>query len=317
MKIHLTRKQFIVFLFILVFFSSHSNCQDSIFVIAVQGGAGNIQQDKFSKVIEDIYRLHLEKAISIGYSVLDEGGSAIEAVEATIVFLENSPLFNAGRGAVKNVNGEYELDASIMDGSNMNAGAVAVVKDIKNPISAARIVMTETRHLLLCGEGASDFVKKHNLELVDTSYYSDATIHETQSYGTVGCVALDKRGNLAAGTSTGGLDKKLPGRIGDSPIIGAGTYANNNCCAISSTGQGEYFMRYVIAYDIAAQMLYTNTTLEESANQVIHNTLTNAGGAGGILGIDKFGNVTMVFNTTAMLRGYKKSTGEQKILIFK
>jgi beta-aspartyl-peptidase (threonine type) len=253
----------------------------------------------------------------------------VDAVEATIRIMEDSPLFNAGRGAVFTNQGRNEMDASIMDGATLNAGAVASVTNIKNPISAAYKVMTESRHVMLIGEGAAVFAEAQGLELADSAYFwtldrwkslqkakekekakSDAmlTRPSSEKYGTVGCIALDKAGNLAAGTSTGGLTNKRWGRVGDSPIIGAGNYANNKTCGVSGTGVGEFFMRGLIAYDVSACMEYRGMNLEEAAATVIKK-LTDMGGAGGFVALDKDGNVAMPFNTRGMYRGYMKADG--------
>ena len=237
--------------------------------------------------------------------------------------MENAPLFNAGKGAVFTHQGTNELDASIMNGTNLNAGAVAGVRNIKNPITAAKHVMNSSDHVMLAGGGASKFAEKEGLELVDTSYfYTERRWKSLQrrlndeKNGTVGCVVLDKAGNLAAGTSTGGRTNKKYGRIGDSPIIGAGTYANNNTCAISATGHGEYFIRYTVAHDISALMEYKNLPLQKAADKVIKDKLVKAEGDGGIIAVDKFGNVTFSFNTKMMFRGFAKSSGETAIEIF-
>ena len=233
-------------------------------------------------------------------------------------------MFNAGKGAVFTHNGHNELDASIMQGWDLNAGAVAGVGDIKNPISAAIKVMTESEHVMLCGKGASEFARTQGLEIVDSSYFYTENRWEglqralkAEKHGTVGCVALDKFGNLAAGTSTGGMTNKKYNRIGDSPIIGAGTYANNNTCAVSATGHGEFFIRYTVAHDISALMEYKNMSLQDAAKLVINKKLVEAGGVGGIIAVDKNGNITMEFNTNMMFRAYAKSNGEKFIGIFK
>jgi beta-aspartyl-peptidase (threonine type) len=238
--------------------------------------------------------------------------------------LEDCPLFNAGKGAVFTHDGHNELDASIMQGWDLNAGAVAGVGDIKNPISAAIKVMTDSKHVMMAGKGASEFAKEQGLEMVDSSYFftedrweSLQKILVAEKYGTVGCVALDKDGNLAAGTSTGGMTNKRYNRIGDAPIIGAGTYANNNTCAISATGHGEFFIRYTVAHDISALMEYKGMNLKEAADMVVNKKLVDAGGYGGIISVDKDGNVAMTFNSNMMFRGFAKSTGEKEVAIFK
>jgi beta-aspartyl-peptidase (threonine type) len=297
--------------------------------IVIHGGAGTILKENMTPEKEAKYRGKLTEALEAGYTVLAEGGSSVDAVEATIRIMEDSPLFNAGRGAVFTNQGRNEMDASIMDGATLNAGAVASVTNIKNPISAAYKVMTESRHVMLIGEGAAVFAEAQGLELADSAYFwtldrwkslqkakekekakSDAmlTRPSSEKYGTVGCIALDKAGNLAAGTSTGGLTNKRWGRVGDSPIIGAGNYANNKTCGVSGTGVGEFFMRGLIAYDVSACMEYRGMNLEEAAATVIKK-LTDMGGAGGFVALDKDGNVAMPFNTRGMYRGYMKADG--------
>jgi beta-aspartyl-peptidase (threonine type) len=272
----------------------------------------------------------MENALQTGKEMLEEGKSALEVVEAVIRILEDSPLFNAGKGAVFTHNGTNELDASIMDGKTLNAGAVAGVKNIKNPISAAYKVMTNSKHVLLTGDGASEFAKEQGLEIVDPKYfYTEDNFKELQEvikseeekkdskHGTVGCVVLDKEGNLAAGTSTGGMTNKRWGRIGDSPIIGAGTYANNNTCAVSCTGHGEYFIRYAVAHDLSALIEYKNMNIDDAAEYIINEKLKNAGGNGGLIAVDKNGEITMKFNTPGMVRAYLKSDGSKDIRLFK
>lgn len=294
------------------------------YVIVIHGGAGNATNKNINEEQQQIYKEKLGEALAIGEDILANGGSSIEAIEKTINFLENCPLFNAGKGAVFTSEGKNELDASIMDGSNLNAGAVAGVGDIKNPISAAIMVMNESEHVMLSGKGASDFAKTMNIEIVDSSYFRTENrwegllkVLKTEKHGTVGCVALDKNGNLAAGTSTGGMTNKKYGRIGDAPIIGAGTYANNNTCAVSATGHGEFFIRYTVAHDISALMEYKNMNLADAADLVINKKLANVSGNGGVIAVDKNGNIAMPFNTNMMFRAYSKSTGEKEIAIFK
>ncbi len=294
------------------------------YVIVIHGGAGNASNRDLNKEQQEEYKAKLSEALSIGEEILKKGGTCIEAIEKTINFLEDCPLFNAGKGAVFTHDGKNELDASIMQGWDLNAGSVAGVGDIKNPISAAIKVMTNSEHVMMTGEGASEFAKLQNLEIVDSSYFftekrweSLQNILKAKKHGTVGCVALDKYGNLAAGTSTGGMTNKKFGRIGDSPIIGAGTYANNNTCAISATGHGEFFIRYTVAHDISALMEYKNLSLQEASDEVINKKLLEVGGTGGIIAVDKDGNISMTFNTNMMFRAYAKSTGEKGVAIFK
>ncbi len=291
--------------------------------IVIHGGAGNISPDNLSEEKQEAYKAKLTEALDIGSAILIDGGTSLDAVEATIHVLENSPLFNAGKGAVFNALGQNEMDASIMDGRTGKAGAVASVRHIKNPISAAIAVMEQSPHVLLIGKGAEDFVMEKGVELVDTSYFYTERRWQSyeklkqDKYGTVGCVALDKNGNITAGTSTGGMTMKMPGRVGDSPIIGAGTYADNATCGISATGHGEFFMRNVVAYDVSALMKYQSLSIKQAAYQVIQKKLKPIGGSGGIIGIDKQGNIIMEFNTTGMFRGSASENQELKVAIFR
>ena len=294
----------------------------SNFAIAIHGGAGTITRENMTAEKELAYRFKLAEALNTGYTILKNGGTSLDAVEVTIRVMEDSELFNAGKGAVFTNAGTNELDASIMDGSNLMAGAVAGVKIVKNPISAARKVMEETWHVMLSGDGADKFAQEQNLEVVDPIYFYTQrrwdSLKKTQAkkHGTVGCVALDKHGNLAAGTSTGGLTNKQWGRIGDSPIIGAGTYANNQTCAVSGTGQGEYFIRGNVAYDISAMMEYENVSVGKAARKVI-GKLSDLGAEGGVIAMDSNGEISMPFNTAGMYRGFRKAGESSKILIFK
>ncbi|MEA3317312.1 MAG: isoaspartyl peptidase/L-asparaginase [Bacteroidota bacterium] len=297
--------------------------EKSEYAIVIHGGAGNASRDDIPKNLELEYKKHLGNALKIGEDILKNNGTSLDAVEKTINYLENCPLFNSGKGAVYTHDGYNELDASIMDGRDLNAGAVAGVRDIKNPITAAREVMINSKHVLLSGKGASEFAKNQNLELVDSSYFytekrwkSLQRTLKAEKHGTVGCVALDKNGNLAAGTSTGGMTNKKYGRIGDSPIIGAGTYANNNTCAVSATGHGEFFIRYTVAHDISALIEYKNMTLKDAAELVINKKLIDVNGNGGIIAVDKYGNIASVFNTNLMFRASSKA-GEKEIAVFK
>ncbi|WP_108867884.1 isoaspartyl peptidase/L-asparaginase family protein [Aquimarina aquimarini] len=313
------------------------------FGIVIHGGAGTILKKNMTPEKEAAYKAKLEEAVKVGHAILKNGGTSLEAVEKTINVLENSPLFNAGKGAVFTNDATNELDASIMDGSNLNAGAVAGVKTVKNPINLAREVMLNSPHVLLSGSGAELFAKERNLEIVDPAYFftedrmkSLETVKEKlknkeankttafydpiikdAKFGTVGCAALDKHGNLAAGTSTGGMTNKKWNRIGDSPIIGAGTYANNATCAVSSTGWGEYFIRAMVAHDISALMEYKGVSLQQAAHEVIQKKLTDLGGTGGIVAIDNQGNVTMEFNTAGMYRASMNAKDELNIGIYK
>lgn len=317
--------------------------------IAIHGGAGTILPGDMTAEEEAAYRAKLTEALQAGYAVLEEGGSSVDAVVAAITVMENSPLFNAGKGAVFTADGKNELDASIMNGATLQAGAVAGVSHIKNPIQLARLVMEESPHVLLARKGAEAFARQHGVELVDADYFfterrwkqlqqvkeklkaeqqgSGGTALnrvpqktwalERLKLGTVGAVALDKNGNLAAGTSTGGMTNKLWGRVGDSPIIGAGTYAENDVCAISATGHGEYFIRNVVAYDICARVKYLGVPLSQAAAAVINGKLVKKGGSGGVITLDGEGNIFMPFNTPGMYRGYINTDGELQIAIYK
>lgn len=310
------------------------------FGIALHGGAGVIKKEFMSDSMQKAYEDKLEEAIRVGHTILAEGGKAEEAVMKTINILENSPLFNAGKGAVFTAEGINELDASIMHGGSLNAGAIAGVTTVKNPINLAFKVMENSPHVLLSGKGAETFAEMQGLELVKNEYFNTASrkaslkrsqadetsetsiyykdeLIQNDKFGTVGCVALDLNGNLVAGTSTGGMTNKKYGRIGDSPIIGAGNYANNATCAVSATGHGEYFMRNVVAYDISALMEYQNLSLEQASKIVIQEKLGNLGGSGGIVAIDHFGNVVMEFNTPGMFRAQMNEQGEIKIGMYK
>jgi beta-aspartyl-peptidase (threonine type) len=295
------------------------------FALVIHGGSGNISPESIPEESRKYYTDVMLRALDTGYVLLKAGRSSLDAVEAAIIIMEDSPLFNAGKGAVFTHEGKNEMDASIMDGLTMKAGAVAAVGDIKNPITAARKVMEESEHVLLSGAGASKFAREHGIVMADSSYFFTEKrwkalqdqLGKDKKNGTVGCVALDKNGNLAAGTSTGGMTNKLTGRIGDTPIIGAGNYANNKTCAVSATGHGEFLIRYTVAHDISALMEYKNLSLEEAAKQVIHEKLKKAGGDGGVIAVDRKGNIAMEFNTSGMFRGYVTSDGKKEVLIFK
>lgn len=319
--------------------------EEAKFAIAIHGGAGAISQKKMTPKIRAQYDAKLAEAVNAGYALLESGGSSEQAIIAAIQIMEESPLFNAGRGAVYTYDEHHELDASIMDGKTLNAGAVSGVKTVKSPIALAQSVMNKSVHVMLSGEGAEAFAKQENLALVDNQYFNTErryksllrakkklqkkaqelkdyqAAHQTldveYKVGTVGAVALDKDGNLAAGTSTGGMTAKRFGRIGDAPIIGAGTYANNNSCAVSATGHGEYFIRYHVAADICARMEYQNISVEQAADTVINKVLVSAGGTGGVIVIDKNGNITMPFNTEGMYRASRSSTGKTNVAIFR
>ncbi len=287
------------------------------YAVAIHGGAGYQTRETISKETDGAVRKALNEALDAAENVLKNNGVAGDAVIAAIEILENNPNFNAGKGAVFTHAERNELDASFMDGKLMDAGAVGGVTNIKNPIKAARAVMEDSPHVLLTGKGAEEFAKEQKLEIVDPSYFKvqarlDAVRRakeeqKMKKHGTVGCVARDKHGNLAGGTSTGGMTNKRWNRIGDSPIIGAGTYANNNSCAVSSTGHGEFFIRYAVAHDISALMEYKGMTVENASNHVINEKLKTAGGEGGVICVDKDGNVSTPFNTPGMYRGYVTS----------
>lgn len=315
----------------------------SNYCIVIHGGAGTITKKSMSPDVEKAYREKLSEALRLGHDTLSKGGTCLAAIEIAIRLLEDSPLFNAGKGSVFTSDGRQEMDASIMEGKGLMAGAVAGVRTIKHPISAARAVMERSSHVLMTGRGAEQFAKAQGLEIVDTSYFydekrwkqlqkikeqekrqldrSDTTgYHEVMKeykFGTVGAVALDMYGNIAAGTSTGGMTNKRFGRVGDSPIIGAGTYASNRTCAVSCTGHGEYFIRAVVAYDISALMEYKGYSVEQAAKEVIMNKLVKMGGEGGAIVLDAKGNFTMVFNTEGMYRGYMKKDGKPEVFIYK
>ncbi len=302
--------------------------------IVIHGGAGNVTPDRIPPERQKEYEAKLDEAISKGYEILQNGGTSMDAVIATINIMEDSPLFNAGKGAVYNYDGFNELDASIMDGKTQNAGAIAGVTKIKNPINLAYEVMVNSDHVMLSGKGAEDFALTRNFQLVDSTYFMTESrlkalrrakgietagkiYWEDSKYGTVGCVALDKNGNIVAGTSTGGMTNKRWNRIGDAPIIGAGTYANNQTCGVSATGWGEYFIRLGVAHDISAQMMYANKSLQDAAEDVIMNKLENLGGDGGIIALDKEANISMVFNSNGMFRASIDKNGEKVVKIFR
>jgi beta-aspartyl-peptidase (threonine type) len=294
------------------------------YALVLHGGAGSMNFESMPPDRQQLYTMALDSALQIGLDILEAGGSSLDAVEWVIRYLEDHPLFNAGRGAVFTSEGKNELDASIMTGWDLNAGAVAGVTDVRNPITAARAVMEQSPHVLLAGEGASRFAASVGVELVDPSYFFTESRYralerarEREEHGTVGCVALDREGNLCAGTSTGGMTNKKHGRIGDSPIIGAGTYANNRTCGVSGTGHGEYFIRWEVAYDISALMEYRGMGVEEAAREVIGKKLAEAGGEGGVICLDRFGRAAMVTNTTGMFRAYGNSDGERIVAIFR
>ena len=316
--------RFFYILILLICFNCQETNTNNQPVIAIHGGAGIILKRDLSIEKEKLIREKLDEAISHGYEILKSTGSSTDAVVETIKILENSPLFNAGKGAVFTSQGTIEHDASIMSGENLNAGASTGTMHIKNPITLAHSIMTSSEHVFLSREGAEEFGKLQNLEMVEQDYFfTDFRLNQlkkqqnsSSKFGTVGCVAMDINGNLAAGTSTGGMTNKKWGRIGDSPIIGAGTYANNKTCAISCTGSGEYFMRSVVAYDVSALMEYKNLSLKEAVHKVIHKKLPSIGGDGGLIAIDNKGNIVMDFNTPGMYRASINKDGEKNIAIY-
>jgi len=316
----------------LALISSPAPAADGPIAIAIHGGAGTINRDDISEQREAAIRSELQRAVEAGHAVLADGGSSLEAVTVAIRILEDAPQFNAGRGAVLTENGRVEMDASIMDGASLAAGAVASVTGLRHPIDAANHVMKDSPHVMLIGDGAEAFAGQFDLEVMDPSWFitdfrreqleqiqaGGTAMHTSQQpwYSTVGAVAIDRSGNLAAGTSTGGMSNKRWGRVGDSPIIGAGTYANNQTCAVSATGHGEYFIRHVVAYDICARMAYTAQPLAQTANTVINQVLKAAGADGGVIAIDRFGRIAMPFNTPGMYRAAIYRDGELEVSIY-
>ena len=325
-----------LFLFLAALFSmGAASAADKPVAIVIHGGAGALEPGRYTADEEAAFKGKLNEALDAGYAVLDGGGSAVDAVEAAIVIMEDAPIFNAGKGAVFTRDGVNELDASIMDGATKNAGAVAGVKSVKNPIKLARTVMDKSRHVMFARDGAETFAKEQGLEIVPPDYFftehrcealqkalekekngdEETALPDDRKFGTVGAVALDADGNLAAGTSTGGMTMKQWGRVGDSPIIGAGTYADNNSFAVSATGHGEFFIRLTIARDICAQVEYGGKTVSEATEDMIHNRLTAMGSDGGVIVLGKDGDYAMAFNSKGMFRGVK-TAGEQRVAIY-
>ncbi len=316
------------------------------FSIAIHGGAGTILKQDMTAELEAAYIKGLEDALSAGYSVLEKGGTALNAVAAAVVSLENCIMFNAGKGSVFTKNGTHEMDAAIMDGKSLDAGAVAGVSSVKNPVELALAIMQKSEHVLLSGDGALQFAKQQGLKIEDEAYFFSqfrcdqwqlvkdedkiALDHNIQvekpsstkttagkKFGTVGAVACDRYGNIAASTSTGGMTNKNYNRIGDSPIIGAGTYANNKTCAISCTGHGELFLKAVAAYDISCLMEYKGMSLQEAMDFVTLDKLVKINGEGGMVGVDAKGNTALVFNSDGMYRAMQNSNGEKQIAIYR
>ena len=308
-----------------------------MYSIALHGGAGVIEPDMLTSEKETAYKTALQEALAIGKAILQAGGTSLEAVTKTVMSLEDCPLFNAGKGAVFNSQGKYEMDASIMNGMDKTAGAVAAVEGVKNPILLAKNIMEQSEHVYLSGDGALEFAKNINSELKDKEYFFDqfrydqflaaqkeGTVQldhskgqlDEKKFGTVGAVALDQDGNLAAATSTGGMTNKKFGRVGDTPIIGSGTYANNNTCAISATGHGEYFIRAVVAHDISCLMEYKGLSLKEACDEVVKNKLVKLEGEGGVIAVDGKGNIELCFNTSGMYRASTNHLDEELIAIY-
>lgn len=336
-NLKIMKKNYLLFVLFGFLISCSENKKQSIdFSIVIHGGAGTMEREKMSIEKEFEYKKILEEALNKGYLILENNGSSEQAVIEAIKVMENSPLFNAGKGAVLDERGEASLDASFMSGKNLNAGAIAGVKKIKNPIMAAYSVMKNTPQVLLISEGADQFAIEQGLDTVDNSYFiterrrtqllkiktlsqlkdKKESSSSISKFGTVGCVALDKKGNLSAGTSTGGRSNKKWGRVGDVPIIGAGNYANNKTCAISATGWGEFFIRNVVAHDISSLLEYKNLDIRKAA-KISLDKVRKLGGSGGVIALDKFGNYAMEFNTKGMYRGVKDSKGNFKVSIFK
>jgi len=305
------------------------------FSIAIHGGAGTLVKGMMTPEKETAYKQALQKALDAGYTILKNGGTAVNAVETAVKALEDSHLFNAGKGAVFTATETHEMDASIMDGKNLEAGAVSLISGIKNPISLARDVMEKSEHVFLAGEGAMQFAKVNNYTLENPDYFYDELRHQQwldikdtdgfqldhaakkdSKFGTVGAVACDNNGNIAAATSTGGMTNKRYGRVGDSPMIGAGNYANNKTCAVSCTGSGEFFIRGVVAYDVSCLMEFKGLSLKEASEEVINKRILEIGGDGGLIAVDTQGNISMPFNTEGMYRGIRTSEGEDLVSIY-
>ena len=323
MKILFSISIFLIVCFFISFFSfqSFAQSENEKYTIVIHGGAGYMSPE-ISDDVKNAYLNSLRDALEIGKMILQSGGTSLDAVEQVIRILEDDSLFNAGRGAVFTAAGANEMDASIMNGKDLSSGAVTGVTIIKNPISLARLVMEKTNHVLLSGQGANDFGKQMNVDIVDPNYFRVEKRYrswkkkmEKEVKGTVGCVAMDKFGNIATATSTGGLTGKMPGRVGDSPLINAGTYADNNTCGVSGTGTGELFIKYTIAYRVSVLMEFKGYSLKQAAEEVVFNILPK--GSGGIIAVDKNGNYELVFNTPSMLRGVANSDGVFEMKIWK
>lgn len=303
------------------------------FAIALHGGSGTIKKEDLSEELRQKFEEGLNDALEAGRKILENGGNSLDAVEAAVTQLENCSLFNAGKGSVFNTMGKHEMDAAIMDGKSLKGGAVAGVSNIKNPIRLCKAILQKNEYVFLIAEGAQEFAKQENIEFAEDDYFFDQhryeqlqdakkedkvqLDHSGKKFGTVGAVALDMEGNLAAATSTGGLTNKKFGRVGDSPLIGCGTYANNATCAVSCTGEGEFFIRSVVAHDIACLMEYKKLTLQEACSILVYDKLKKIKGEGGLVAIDKEGNIAMPFNSEGMYRASYNSIGEKVIKIFK
>ena len=334
-------------------FAQTAKPDKSKITLVIHGGAGTIRKANMTPEREKAYQDALNEALRTGYRILQNGGTSLDAVETAVRAMEDSPLFNAGKGAVFTHEGKNEMDAAIMDGSTLRAGSVAGVSVIKNPISTARKVMENSEHVMLMGRGAEQFAQQQGMEIVDPAYFYTENryqqlqraieedkvkldhsappapkkepkspppsegLGEAKKFGTVGAVALDQYGNLAAATSTGGMTNKRWNRVGDAPIIGAGTYANNQTCAVSATGHGEYFIRSVVAYDISALMEYKGLSVQKAAEEVVMTKLVTRGGEGGVIALDRNGNVAMPFNSEGMYRGFIKANGQPQVFIYK
>ena len=338
-------KNYILIICLFLLNKSFAQPDTDRYVLVIHGGAGTILKSQMSTEREAAYRATLDRALDTGNAILRRGGTALDAVEACVRLMEDDPLFNAGRGAVFTNEGKNELDAAIMDGSTLAAGAVAGVTNVRHPISAARAVMEKSPHVMMVGAGAEKFAKEQGLEIVDPSYFHTEDrwkglqrvkqrdsiealkknksssrvekVYNDEKFGTVGAVALDRHGNLAAATSTGGMTNKRYGRVGDAPIIGAGTYANNKTAAISGTGWGEYFIRLVMAKSVSDMMEFGNMSLAAATGEMINVRLPKLGGDGGLIAVDRDGNIAMPFCTEGMYRGFVKSSGERGVEIYK
>lgn len=303
--------------------------------LAIHGGAGTILKSSLTPELEESYRNELQKALDAGYSTLENGATAVEAVEKAVTFLEDCHLFNAGKGSVFTSEGTHEMDASIMEGSKRKAGAVSAIQGVKNPIKLSRLIMEKSEHVFLTGKGAEVFARQQQCDFQPTDYFHDDFRYKQwqevkgtdqfqldhaktkeEKFGTVGAVALDQFGNLAAGTSTGGMTNKKFGRVGDSPMIGAGNYANNLTCAVSCTGSGEFFIRAVVAYDVSCLMEFKGFSLQEACAEVVQRRLKTLGGDGGLIAVDSLGNIILEFNTEGMYRGKRDSSGVNEVSIY-